>query len=213
MLSQIVRPMVRTQIRLLANCQATRSTLISTISQWLGFLGVRAQVTHLNAGSDQRISVCLTVDRPEGCDDQDWQLIVNNLNKGNAAPLLTDFSQPQLTPQQQRKLQRLYAYLLQVAESEVRVSWDIRYKQLQGLGLDEPMLLGIRAALKVPQSLAQLMEGLDPSLAAIALPKAVSIAWLDGQVNSFEDDALMALLQVMRQPVQVQPIAEECATV
>jgi hypothetical protein len=38
MLSKIVRPMVRTQIRLLANCQATRPTLIETISQWLSFL-------------------------------------------------------------------------------------------------------------------------------------------------------------------------------
>lgn len=208
MLSQIVRPMVRTQIRLLASCRATHSTLISTIAQWLGFLGVSAQVTHLNAVSDQRISVCLTVDRPEGCDDQDWQRIVNNLNQGNA-DLSRDFSQPQLTPQQQRKLQRLFAYLIQVAEPEVRVSWDTRYKQLQALGLDEPMLLGIRAALKVPQSLDQLMEGLDPHLAAIALPKAVSIAWLDGQVNSFEDDALMALLQALRDPKKLSQLIED----
>ena len=47
MLSQIVRPMVRTQIRLLANSQATHTTLVKTITQWLGFLGVQATVTQL----------------------------------------------------------------------------------------------------------------------------------------------------------------------
>lgn len=207
MLSQIVRPMVRTQIKILASCQATRTTLISTIAQWLGFLGVQAQVTHLKASSDQKISVCLTVGQPEGCDAEDWQQILYNLDKDSADTNLVEPSQPQLTPQQQRKLQRLYAYLLQVAEPEVRVSWEIRANQLRALGLDEPTLLGIRSALKVPQSLDQLIEGIDPQLAAIALPKAVSIAWLDGQVNSWEDDALTALLQAMKQSVQVQPVA------
>ncbi|MBD1831783.1 hypothetical protein H6F61_03550 [Cyanobacteria bacterium FACHB-472] len=202
MLSQIVRPMVRTQIRSLANSLATRSTLISTIAQWLGFLGVQAQVTHLEADSDQKISICLTVGKPEGCDSHDWQQIVHNINQeANDVPV--EYVQPQLTPQQQSKLQRLFAYLIQVAEPEVRVGWEIRSHQLQGLGLDEQMLLGIRSALKVPQSLDRLMAGIDPDLAAIALPKAVSIAWLDGQVNSSEDDALTALLEVMKQPAKV----------
>jgi hypothetical protein len=199
MLSQIVRPMVRTQIRLLASCQATRSTLIGTIAQWLGFLGVRAQVTHLNAGSDQKISISLTVDQPEGCDKQDWQQIVHNLNQETDANPAED-SQPQLTPQQQSKLQRLLAYLIQAAEPEVRIGWEVWSRQLQALGLEESMLLGVRSALKVPQSLDQLMEGLDPDIAAIALPKAVSIALLDRRVNASEDRALTALLQLMKPP-------------
>ncbi len=199
MLSQIVRPMVRTQIRLLASCQATRSTLIGTIAQWLGFLGVRAQVTHLNAGSDQKISISLTVDQPEGCDKQDWQQIVHNLNQETDANPAED-SQPQLTPQQQSKLQRLLAYLIQAAEPEVRIGWEVWSRQLQALGLEESMLLGVRSALKVPQSLEQLMEGLDPDIAAIALPKAVSIALLDRRVNASEDRALTALLQLMKPP-------------
>jgi hypothetical protein len=62
------------------------------------------------------------------------------------------------------------------------------------------MLLGVRSALKVPQSLDQLMEGLDPDIAAIALPKAVSIALLDRRVNASEDRALTALLQLMKPP-------------
>lgn len=198
MLSQIVRPMVRTQIRLLASCQATRSTLIGTIAQWLGFLGVRAQVTHLNAGSDQKISISLTVDQPEGCDKQDWQQIVSNLNQETVDANPEEHSQPQLTPQQQSKLQRLLAYLIQAAEPEVRISWEVWSRQLQALGLEEPMLLGVRSALKVPQSLEQLMEGLDPDIAAIALPKAVSIALLDRRVNASEDKALTALLQLMK---------------
>jgi hypothetical protein len=199
MLSQIVRPMVRTQIRLLASCQATRSTLIGTIAQWLGFLGVRAQVTQLNAGSDQKISISLTVDQPEGCDKQDWQQIVHNLNQETDAKPAED-SQPQLTPQQQSKLQRLLAYLIQAAEPEVRIGWEVWSRQLQALGLEESMLLGVRSALKVPQSLEQLMEGLDPDIAAIALPKAVSIALLDRRVNASEDKALTALLQLMKPP-------------
>ena len=199
MLSQIVRPMVRTQIRLLASCQATRSTLIGTIAQWLGFLGVRAQVTQLNAGSDQKISISLTVDQPEGCDKQDWQQIVHNLNQETDANPAED-SQPQLTPQQQSKLQRLLAYLIQAAEPEVRIGWEVWSRQLQALGLEESMLLGVRSALKVPQSLDQLMEGLDPDIAAIALPKAVSIALLDRRVNASEDKALTALLQLMKPP-------------
>ena len=199
MLSQIVRPMVRTQIRLLASCQATRSTLIGTIAQWLGFLGVRAQVTQLNAGSDQKISISLTVDQPEGCDKQDWQQIVHNLNQETDANPAQD-CQPQLTPQQQSKLQRLLAYLIQAAEPEVRIGWEVWSRQLQALGLEESMLLGVRSALKVPQSLDQLMEGLDPDIAAIALPKAVSIALLDRRVNASEDRALTALLQLMKPP-------------
>lgn len=200
MLSQIVRPMVRTQIRMLASSQATRDTLIGTVAQWLGFLGVKSQVTHLEGDSDQKIRICLTVDKPEGCDNQDWQQILHNINKTQNRSVTS-----QLTPQQQSKLQRLFAYLIQVAEPELRVGWDVRYGQLKALGLDEQMLLGIKSALKIPQSLQQLMQGLDAELAAIALPKAVSIVWLDGQVNPDEDDALTALLQVMKQPAEVQP--------
>lgn len=200
MLSQIVRPMVRTQIRMLASSQATRDTLIGTVAQWLGFLGVKSQVTHLEGDSDDKIRICLTVDKPEGCDNQDWQQILHNINKTQNRSVTS-----QLTPQQQSKLQRLFAYLIQVAEPELRVGWDVRYGQLKALGLDEQMLLGIKSALKIPQSLQQLMQGLDAELAAIALPKAVSIVWLDGQVNPDEDDALTALLQVMKQPAEVQP--------
>ncbi|NJO73883.1 MAG: hypothetical protein HC833_09120 [Leptolyngbyaceae cyanobacterium RM1_406_9] len=200
MLSQIVRPMVRTQIRLLANSQATRSTLVSTIAQWLGFLGVRAQVTQIDAVSNQ-ISVSLTVGKPEACDTHDWQQILHNLKQHKAEEPTP--AQAQMTSQQQSKLQRLLAYVIQIGGSE-QPDWDKLYPQLQTLGFEESTLLGIRSALKVPQSLDQLMEGLDSDVAAIALPKAVSIALLDRQVNPSEDKALSTLLEAMKQPASAQ---------
>ncbi len=192
MLSQLVSPMVRTQIRLLANSQATRSTLMTTIAQWLGFLGVQAQVTQLDTTTN-KIQVCLTVGKPNSCEAHDWQQILTNLDQGKAiAPSLP----PVMTEQQERKLQRLLAYMIQAGEPDA--NWEVLAPQLQRLGFEEGMLLGIKAALKVPQSLEILIEGLDPDVAAIALSKAVGIALLDRQVNSHEDKALSALLEAMK---------------
>ena len=81
MLTQIVRPMVRTQVRLLANCHSTRLTLIHTIAKWLGFLGVKAEVTELDASQDKKITISLTVEKPESCDSQDWQKIINGIKQ------------------------------------------------------------------------------------------------------------------------------------
>lgn len=197
MLSEIVRPMVRTQIRLLASCESTRSTLVKTVAQWLGFLGVRAQVTHLEADADRKIRVSLTVSQPEACDDKDWQQIIFNLNK-NASDVERSKVTPPMTPKQESKLQRLLAYVIQAGCPDEPVDWEAIAPQLKALGMSESMLLGIKSALKVPQSFDQLMEGLDPDIAAIALPQAVSIALLDRQLNAREDHALTRLLQVMK---------------
>ncbi|MCL6433344.1 MAG: hypothetical protein K6T90_03870 [Leptolyngbyaceae cyanobacterium HOT.MB2.61] len=198
MLTQIVRPMVQTQLRLLAHSRATRSTLISTVSHWLGFLGVRAQVTQLEAGSG-KIQIALTVDKPEACDPQDWQQILRNLNQGESEADLFSTSGAKFTPQQQNKMCRLLAYLIQIGNPSEPIDWKAMHPQLQALGLDEAILLGIRSALKVPQSLEDLVEDLDSDVAAVALPKAVSIAMLDKQVNSSEDLALSTLLKAMRE--------------
>lgn len=199
MLTQIVRPMVRTQLRLLAGSQATRATLINTIAQWLGFLGVEAHVTHLNARSNQ-IQLSITVCQPDGCDPHDWERIIRNLEQSKHIDGVT--SSLAITPQQQSKLQRLLAYVIQAGaadSSNDKVVWDELLPQLRGLGFEEETLLGIRSALKVPQSLEQLLEGLDADVAAIALPKAVSLAMLDRQVNASEDKALTALLDAIKQ--------------
>jgi len=197
MLSQIVRPLVRTQIRLLANTQATRSTLISTIAQWLGYLGVQAQVTSLSASSGQ-IQVSLTVGKPESCESSDWQQILHNLNDASESSQSSETTYAQMTLKQQSKLQRLLAYLIQVGDPDNKVNWDTLYPQLKTLNLDEDLLNGIKSALKVPQSLDPLLEGLDPDVAALALPKAVSIALLDRRVNAKEDSTLTALLSAMK---------------
>lgn len=199
MLSQIVRPMVRTQIRLLANTQATRSTLVTTIAQWLSFLGVRAEVTELDAQSNQ-IRVSLTVGKPEACDDRDWEQILKNLNQANQKAGTTP-DPTTLTPKQEMKLQRLLAYMVQVGDPKQPIDWDALQPQLESLGFSESMLLGMKSAARIPQSLDQLVDGLDPDVAAIALSKAVGIALLDRQVNPMEDKALSVLLEAMKQHV------------
>ncbi len=199
MLSQIVRPMVRTQIRLLANSQATRATLITTIAQWLGFLGVRAQVNHVDTVSDQ-IQVSIIVGKPDACDERDWELILSNLNQHSMSGDAVPMTAAQMTPQQQTKLQRLLAYVIQVGNPDSVPDWHLLHPQLQALGFDAATILGIRSALKVPQSFDHLMTGLDADVAAIALSKAVSIALLDRDVNPSEDQALSALLKAMKDP-------------
>jgi hypothetical protein len=197
MLSQIVRPMVQTQTRLLANSRATRSTLVSTVSQWLGFLGVQAQVTQLEADSG-KIHIALTVNKPDACDRHDWEQIIQNLTTSQPVSGGVPSAEAQFTSKQHTCVQRLLAYLIQVGNPNERPEWERLQPQLQSMGFDEDTLLGVRSALKVPQCLDDLMDSLDPDVAAIALPKAVSLAMMDRQVNSSEDQALMALLQAMK---------------
>ena len=78
-------------------------------------------------------------------------------------------------------------------------SWDELKPQIEDLGFDVETMSGIRSALKVPQSLEQLTNDIDPDVAAIALSKAVSLALLDRQVNASEDQALSRLLDAMKQ--------------
>lgn len=206
MLTQIVRPMVRTQVRLLANCHSTRLTLIHTIAKWLGFLGVKAEVIELNASPDKKISISLTVEKPESCDNQDWQKIVDGINiekPQNSSQEITATEPIQImTAKQQGKLQRLIAYVIQAGEPNQKIKWEEIYPNLQQLGLDENMLDGIRSAIRVPQSIDLLIEELEPDVAAIALPLAINIALFDRQVTSSEDYALNSLLKVMKQPTK-----------
>jgi len=200
MLTQIVRPMVRTQLRLLASSQSTRATLVSTIAQWLGFLGVEARVTEIDAASD-KIQVSLVVGKPDACDRHDWEQILKNLEESERASGAEPAEPIVLTPQQQSKLQRLLAYVIQAGSPDAKVVWDDVLPQLRNLGYEEEMLLGIRSALKIPQSLEVLTDGLDADLAAIALPKAVSLSMLDRRVTASEDRALSALLEAVKQPL------------
>ncbi len=205
MLSQIVRPMVSTQIRLLANSKATRVTLITTIAKWLGFLGVRAKVTNLDTTGEQ-IQVSLTVGKPEACDRNDWEKILHNLNsdcetKENyprtaEESIVTPMS---ISSQSETKFQRILAYVIQMGNPDEPTDWDIIYPQLKSLGFEESRLLGIKSALKVPQSIDRLVKDLDADVAAIALAQAASIAMLDRKVNHQEHQVMQTLLKAMRE--------------
>ncbi len=189
--------MVHTQVRLLAHSRATRQTLVRTIAQWLGFLGVQAQVTELDASSG-KIYISLTVGKPEACDSCDWQQILRKLNSPEADSSRSPTHTTHFPAHQHTKLQRLLAYVIQVGNPTSNANWETLHPELQALGFEDATLHGIRAALKVPQALDDLMDGLDPDVAAIALPKAVSLAMMDHQVNSSEDQALLALLKAMK---------------
>jgi hypothetical protein len=193
MLTQIVRPLVDTQIRLLANSQATKKTLAQTISSWLGYLGVRTEVTQLIPNSD-RISVSLTVGKPESCAQKDWQKILDNLTRSSSD--LPNAQSEEIEMAKLVQLSKLLAYIIQIGLPETEMNWTILENQLSPLNLDSTTLGAVRSALKVPQSLSAI-DKLDPDLAARAFPLAVKIAWMDNQITAAESEALKALLSLI----------------
>jgi hypothetical protein len=194
MLSQIVRPLVQTQVKLLANSQATQVTLTDTIVKWLGYLGIRAQVNNLKSDKDT-ISVSLRVGKPNSCNVSDWQQVLHKLHSERKSNLEAEKVE-QMEWHQQLQIIRLLAYLIQVGHSEEKVSWEAVKPQLISLELDEYLLEGIHSALKVPQSV-EFIQKLNPDVAAQVFPLAVKIAWLDHQVNPQENKALSTLLKMM----------------
>ena len=193
MLTQIVRPLVDTQIRLLANSQATKKTLAQTISSWLGYLGVRTEVTQLIPNSD-RISVSLTVGKPESCAQKDWQKILDNLTKSSSD--LPNAQSEEIEMAKLVQLSKLLAYIIQAGSSETELNWNMIENQLSPLNLDTTTLGAVHSALKVPQSISAI-DKLDPDLAARAFPLAVKIAWMDNQITAGESEALKALLSLI----------------
>lgn len=196
MLSQIVRPLVQTQIRLLANSQATQTTLVDTIARWLGYLGVQARVTTLTPDAE-RIHVSLTVAKPDSCDLGDWQQILANLRSPSNPNSCSNGDYHHMSDTQQLQLARLLAYLIQVGTPNDSVDWHELETQLSPLNLNQSILVSIKSALKVPQS-PTLLQKLDPDVAASAFPLAVRIAWFDQEINSHENNALAALLAAMK---------------
>ena len=196
MLTQIVRPMVNTQIRLLAKSKSTRSTLIETIAKWLGFLGVTAKVTQLDS-RDGKIQVSITVGKPDTANEEDWQTITQKIGNSTSKTAELATNNTLIPSDQETKYQRILAYAIQMSDPDNSSDWEQVYPQLQILGLEESMLLGVRSALKVPQSIERLVKDLDADVAALALSQTVSIALLDRQVNPDEYQALNTLLKAM----------------
>ncbi len=195
MLSQIVSPLVDSQIRRLASSQATYSTLMETIAKWLSYLGVKAQVNYLAHRSGQ-IQVSLTVGKPNTCASDDWQQILHNLERQQSVSSLSTYEQ--ILPSQRTKLQRLFAYLIQISQPEKKSNPHELSHLLHNLNLDEFMLLGIRSALKVPQSIDRLLKELDPDVVALALPQAMEIALSDRKLNREAETAIVAMLQATK---------------
>ncbi len=196
MLTQIVSPLVDSQIRRLASSQATYSTLIEMIAKWLSYLGVKAQVTHLAHRSGQ-IQVSLTVGKPNSCASDDWQQILHNLDRQKFVSSLRAYDQ--ILPSQRSKLQRLFAYLIQISQPEKKSNQSALSHLLHNLNLDEFMVLGIRSALKVSQSVDRLLKDLDPDVLALALPQAVEIALSeDRKLNREAETVLVAMLKATK---------------
>ena len=212
MLSQIVAPLVDTQIRRLANSQATYSTLIETVAKWLSYLGVKAKVTQL-AHQSGKIHISLTVGKPHTCSPHHWQQILDNLDQRlqqgqKAVKQRTTFdrqqaafcvnSYDQISPAQRSKLQRLFAYLIQNSELIKQHNPNALSNFLYQLNLDEFMILGIRCALKVPQPIERLLRELEPDVAALAVPQAMKIALSDKKLNQEAETTINAMLKLAK---------------
>lgn len=193
MLTQIVRPLVDLQIRRLASSQTTYTTLIEAIARWLSYLGVRAQVTYL-ARQSEKITVSLTVGKPDLCNPEDWQQILYNLDR-RSIPYVNGYDR--LMPAQRSKLQRLFAYLIQISDSD-KNNPDSLPNLLSNLNLDDFMIMGIKSALKVPQSVDRLLKELEPDVIAVALPQAIEIALLNRQLNSETEAAIFTMLEAVK---------------
>jgi hypothetical protein len=197
MLSQIVRPLVEAQVRLLANSTATASTLSETIAHWLGYLGVEAHVTQLYSQSSV-INVTLSVGKPSCCAAVDWQKIVNALqDRQEFSPDKKTVDVSTLDRATLTELSRLLAYLIQMGNPDQDPAWQAIESQLSSLGFEPKLMAAIRSALKVPQS-ETLLQKLNPDIAAMAFPLAVKIALLDQEVNLAESQVLAALMGQIR---------------
>jgi hypothetical protein len=197
MLVQLVRPLVRTQVQMLTKAQSASGKLVGMVSQWLGYLGIHAEVTQLHTTGD-RIKVSLCVGKPEQCTEAEWQQILNNLNQDKNATIEADaLAYAAMSPTQQSKVQRLLASILQASGQDPLEEWVSLRLRLAALGMDESMLVGIQSALKVPMPMEILVEQLEPEVAAFVLSKAIHIALLDQQISQAEDTALKALLSAV----------------
>ncbi|MEL6382486.1 MAG: hypothetical protein AAFQ89_08430 [Cyanobacteria bacterium J06626_18] len=196
MLHQLVRPLVRSQVQMLAQTPSAGTKLVNMVSQWLGYLGVQAEVTHLKTEGD-RIQVSLRVGKPEQCTESEWGQILTNLGHSSAGahpPLTYDA----MTSAQKSKVHRLLACVLAASTDNVVEAWDGMRSQLVAIGLDESMLQAIRSAVRVPTPMDVLVTDLEPEVAEVALSKAINIALMDHQINEAEDAALKTLLNALQ---------------
>jgi hypothetical protein len=201
MLVQLVRPLVRTQVQMLSQAPSPSGKLVSMVAQWLGYLGIHAEVTQLQTTGD-RIQVSLCVGKPEQCSEAEWQQILHNLNRDTAAtPAAEVLTYTAMPAAQQAKVQRLLAAILAASSQDPLADWQSLRPRLLALDLEEPLLLGVQSALRAPLPMELLVEQLEPEVAAFVLSKAINIALLDQRISQAEDTALKALLNAVDRPV------------
>ncbi|MEL6399791.1 MAG: hypothetical protein AAFR26_11975 [Cyanobacteria bacterium J06626_4] len=198
MLVQLVRPLVRSQIQMLARTPAADAKLTNMVAQWLGYLGVYAEVTRLET-EGELIQVSLKVGRPEQCTETEWQSILDNLtHKGTAWREDTGLTYATMTPAQKGKVHRLLACVLQASNDNLVEDWHQVSGELAQLGLEASLLNELRSAIRVPTPMEVLIEDLQPDVAAFALSKAIGIALMDKHINEAEDGALKILLNALQ---------------
>ncbi|MEM1370386.1 MAG: hypothetical protein AAGG02_20775 [Cyanobacteria bacterium P01_H01_bin.15] len=201
MLVQLVRPLVRSQIQMLAQLPAVDSKLAGMVAQWLGYLGVHAEVIRLET-SGKQIEVSLKVSKPEQCSEREWQQILgnltcqNNFQEAEAAGLTYEV----MTSAQQSKVHRLLACVLQASNGNLLDDWSEIQLQLAEIGIVGKLLAELRSAVRVVTPMELLVKGLEPEVASFALSKAIAIALMDKQINQAEDGALKTLLDALQQP-------------
>jgi len=193
MLDRLVRPLVRTQIQHLAQTQSANARLMAMVAQWLGYLGVKAEVTHLKTDKGA-IQISLSVNKPEQCSDHEWSQILANIDRNRSVTdAKGELIYEKMSPRQQSKVHRLLAHMIQVGNPQAVQSWDDLEPQLAALGMEESMLMGVKAALKVPAVLDSLLDNLETDVAAVVLSRAIGIAMMDNCINQDEDTALKAI--------------------
>ncbi|MEL6224248.1 MAG: hypothetical protein AAFR31_16560 [Cyanobacteria bacterium J06627_8] len=197
MLTQLVRPLVRSQIQTLANSKVASGKLVNTISNWLGYLGVHAEVKQLQAQKN-RIQVSLLVGKPEQCSEDEWQRILENLGTtGTVPPASVEKTYDRMSESQQRQAARLLAHIIQVGNADALEQWEGLEQHLSELSMSAKLLQNIRAALKVPQQIDSILEKLEPEVTAFALSQAISIALIDNKISSDEDSALKSIYSAL----------------
>ncbi|MGD1855801.1 MAG: hypothetical protein ACFB2W_16295 [Leptolyngbyaceae cyanobacterium] len=197
MLDRLVRPLVRTQVQVLAKTPSAHTRLMGMVSQWLGYLGVQADVTHLKTNQG-RIQIALAVGKPEQCTENEWSKILENIEQNNdAAGSEAELTYQDLSKEQKSKVHRLLAGVIQAGNKDAAESWDTLQPQLIGVGMNQVMLANIRSAMKVPTMMDSLLKDLEPEVAAYVLSKAISIALIDKEINQEEDNALKAIYEAI----------------
>lgn len=202
MLDRLVQPLVRTQVQLLAQTHSASNKLISMISQWLGYLGIQASVTHLKTSNGQ-VQISLVVNKPEQCSEDEWHKILANINQSHDANAEAELTYTKMSKSQQGKVHRLLAYVIRAGSPDnAFISTELK-PRLVSMGMEEDMVLQIQSALKVPVVIEPLLEDLEPDIAAFVLSKAITIALIDQKISQDEDSILKAIYRVLEHKAKV----------